>query len=197
MFSGIGQVERELDRVHAQTQGQRAPQAPPERGPEPLVPLGPGTPGPATERLLRRAYGLKDAPRGSRAEKVIGGAKIVGGGVVLGLTMLGGLYLSRRIEEWRKPESERKPVAFLAFDWETMVPLVIAIALGAASVWALRKLFEEEAAPALSNGGGGLPMMQTTSRPQPPDLLDQMLAQAEASLAAASGDAPPMPALGT
>lgn len=190
MFGNLGQVEREMEAVHAATVNtRRAMPAPPSNGPQPVLPFGPAMPGPMTEQLLRRAYGLKDAPRGSRAEKVVSGAKIVGGGIVLGLTMLGGLYLSRKIAEWKKPKSERKEVEFLSFDWETIVPVLVAIALGGAAIYGWRRIFEEE------QGTPALPPGPAASAPaSSADPLDQMLAQAEADLKAS--EAPPIPALG-
>lgn len=199
-----GAIESELERVHAETVHTR------RRRQEYAMPAAQSPTPVSAETLLRHAYGMRNAAPDSRAGKVVRGAKIAGGGLLLGMTMLGGLYLSRKITAWKKPPKEREHVEFLSLDWETIVTVGLAVAIGAGFTWLVMKWVQAEHADEAAKQQIVATLTPPTALPAPPpgsapaaDPIDQMIAELEndgapaaAPIPAPAPDLANVPALG-
>ena len=170
-FNGVdfASVSRQLDEAHAASRERTMPQPPPPPQPMPVpYMMTPQQPRPS-EVLLRRALALQDAPAGSTGAKVVTAGKMALGGASLGLVVLGALWVSRRITKAKGGVA--KDEALLAWDMDTIVPVVIAFVIGAGFTWLAKKLRqdkEQEHALELLRVSGQMMPTQPQALPQVP-----------------------------
>lgn len=171
-FNGVdfASVSRQLDEAHAASQEKTRPAPPPVQQPLPTPYMMPMLQQPRpSEVLLRRALALQDAPAGSTGAKVVTAGKMALGGASMGLVVLGALWVSRRIGKAKGTIG--KDDALLAWDMDTIVPVVLAFLIGAGFTWLagrLRRDKEQERALELLRASGQMPMapQQLPSVPQ-------------------------------